>query len=166
MQHSSPEVNDRPRGVLARLTPVFVAIALVVLYYAVAGHSTPPQGWGSDYAAAIGTASETDRNVVVAFYSKGCPPCAAMDRNVLGSEAVRGELAGFVPVRVDAFQERELANRFGVQGTPTYAVIDPQGRLLARCDGYQPEERFVAFLRQALVLGREVSSVQRPPSVP
>lgn len=166
MPYSSPHANDRRQGVFARLTPVYVAIAMVVLYYAVAGRSTPPQGWGSDYAAAMGAASETQRNVVVAFYSKGCPPCAAMDRNVLGSEAVRSELAGFVPVRVDAFQERELANQFDVQGTPTYAVVDPQGRLLARCEGYQPVERFVAFLRQALVLQGDIPSAQPPSNAP
>ena len=128
--------------------PLALAAALV-LYFFVSRPVGHPAGWGEDFDTALRQAAESGKELVVAFHSDGCPPCTAMDRTVLGSQAVQRSLADFVPVRVNVAQNPDLAQRYFVQVTPTYAVLGPSGKLVARTDGYHTEEMFVAFLQQA-----------------
>ncbi len=72
-----------------------------------------------------------------------------MDRNVLPQKKVSLALQAFVPVRLDATRERELANRYNVYGTPTYAIVQPNGQLVAKCQGYHTAQEFVAFIDRA-----------------
>ncbi len=146
-----------------RWGPTLLLTALAVLYFFVATRSTPvPEGWGSDFDAALAQAAVEDRNVVIAFNMRGCPPCRAMDRTVLPDPAVRSALEGYIPVRADVDEQRELANRFGVQGTPTYAVVGSDGRLLTKCSGYQPVKTFVGFLELASTRARRDSAATAP----
>lgn len=123
----------------------------MALYYFASSASAPPQTWAADWTTALREAQATRRQVMIDFYMNGCPPCEIMHRSVLRSRAVQEALSDFVPLRIDAARERELANRFEVFGTPTYVIVDAQGRFLARCEGLQTEEAFVAFLERAAV---------------
>jgi thioredoxin-related protein len=149
MNESLPRLNAPKGRRLRDWTPVLFAAALVALYYVITHTGSSLENWSTDYTAAITRAASTDRMVLVAFYSEGCPSCAAMKRGVLNSPAVREALAGFIPVKVNVACERKLANSLGVVGTPTYAVLDGRGKLLAWCDGYQPVDQFVRFLERA-----------------
>ena len=127
---------------------VFVA-ALVVAYLVVTRPTPPPEGWGSDYGAALEQAAGSDRKVICAFYLDGCPPCKVMDRTVLITAEVKEALRGFVPVRVNMAREPELAARFGVIAAPTYVVVGADGRMLAGYVGSATVEQFVEFLKRA-----------------
>ncbi len=141
-----PEVVQQPRRFPWGLA--FFVVCLIALYSITAGPAVVPEGWGTDYEAALTQATTGKRNVVVAFHMSACPPCLLMDRTVLGSSAVQEALGGFVPVRVDVDERRDLSARFGVFATPTYAVLDTEGRLVARCEGYQSVKAFVTFLER------------------
>jgi thioredoxin-related protein len=58
-------------------------------------------------------------------------------------------IASVVPVRLDLGQSPELSERYQVYATPTYLVLDANGRLLARDSGYRSVDEFVAFLSRA-----------------
>jgi thioredoxin-related protein len=130
---------------------VLIVVAFVAIYLVTTGPVPPPPGWGSDFEAAVADAEASERNLVIAFYLPGCPACVAMDRTVLGSEAVQDALKRFVPVRLDAGESFALAERLGVFGAPTYVVVDTRGALLAKCGGYQSVEAFIGFLDRALL---------------
>ena len=104
------------------------------------------EGWKSDFGEALSEAAASNRHVLIAFSMPGCPPCVAMERTVLGTRAVRAALSDFVPARVDITGQPELANRFGVFATPTYAIVDFTGRLLAKSEGQQSIDEFLRFL--------------------
>ena len=87
--------------------------------------------------------------MLVAFYMPGCPPCTVMDRTVLNQDPIKAALKDYVPVRVDTNRHPELAAQFGALATPTYAVVNSRGRLLARCEGLQSVEGFLSFLKRA-----------------
>jgi thioredoxin-related protein len=135
------------RGTSGRLIGLFVLIA--GLYWIVGRPVQPPAGWGADVAVAMNKARAEGRRLLIAFHQPGCPPCAAMDRDVLGDSDVQKAIAPFVPVRVDVQKDSELANQLGVFGTPTYAVVDPDGTMVTRTEGFQPVEAFVRFLERA-----------------
>lgn len=144
MQHieATPR-SRRPWG------PVIIVVAALGFYYVTTLPSRPLDGWQVDYASALTQAAGTDRKLVVAFHTDGCPPCRTMEQQVLTSPLVRKALDAFIAVRVDASRERELANLFDIAGTPTYTIVDKSGRVLARCEGFQPVEAFVEFLKSA-----------------
>lgn len=134
-------------GRTERWGPTLFIAATLAVYFLLNRPAAAPAGWGEDYEAALKDAGVTKRHVVIAFYSEGCPPCAAMDRTVLGTTKVREALAGYLPVRIDVNRQREPAIRYQVFATPTFVVIDEAGRELARREGYQSIEEFVAFLK-------------------
>lgn len=140
-------------GRAQRWGPTLLIASAFVLYFLLSRPAPAPAGWGDDYEAALKDAGATSRHVIIAFYSEGCPPCAAMDRTVLGTPEVGEALSGFVPVRLDVNRHREPASRFRVLATPTFVVIDEAGRELARREGYQSIDEFVAFLKDHASLG-------------
>jgi thioredoxin-related protein len=137
-----------PSGRTQRWGPTLLIAATLMLYFFVSRPAAAPAGWGDDYEAALKDAVATGRHVVIAFYSEGCPPCAAMDRMVLGTPEVREALLGYLPVRLDVNRQREPARRYQVLATPTFVVTDEAGRPLAQREGYLSKEEFVAFLKE------------------
>jgi thiol:disulfide interchange protein DsbD len=84
--------------------------------------------------AALSTALEQaraqGRPVLVDFAASWCKDCAAMDAAVFPAAEVRNELTNFVFVRYQADKPnespaREILDRFGVMGLPTYVVLKP-----------------------------------------
>ena len=70
------------------------------------------------------------RPVFVDFAASWCKNCVAMDEAVLGSAEVQRRLKDFVVVRYQAERPnespaREVLDRFGVIGLPTYVVLLP-----------------------------------------
>jgi len=149
-------MSSRP-GRSHRWGPTLLIASTLVLYFFLSRPRAAPAGWGDDYGAALRDAGATSRHVVIAFYSEGCPPCAAMDRTVLGTREVREALLGYLPVRLDVNRHREPALRYQVFATPTFVVTDEAGRQLAQRQGYQSKEEFVAFLKENAPLFKPAS---------
>ncbi|MCH9058936.1 MAG: thioredoxin family protein, partial [Planctomycetes bacterium] len=118
--------------------------------YAFAARPVPGLvGWSEDFPAAMRLAGASHRNVLVVFQLPGCSPCRRMERSVLPDPKVTRALASLVPVHLDLSQTPQLSERYQVWGTPTYLLLDPQGRLLARDSGYRSVDEFVSFLSRA-----------------
>jgi thiol:disulfide interchange protein DsbD len=120
----------------------------LTLYFLVSRPPSVPAGWGDDLTAGIQQARVAGKNLVIDFYSEGCPPCMAMDRFVLPSAEVQAAVADFVSVRVNVVRDSETAARFKVSGTPTFVIASPDGTALSRIEGYITPEMFVSFLKQ------------------
>ncbi|MFQ5589985.1 MAG: thioredoxin family protein [Phycisphaerae bacterium] len=134
----------------ARVLGAALAVTAAAYLYSGMNLSAPSfEHWEISFEAAQDKARVADRNMLLAFYMHGCPPCAIMDRSVLNTSAVKQALQSYVPARLDALSE-PAAGRYGVYATPTFIIADPAGKALARCEGYQSVEEFTAFLQQAL----------------
>lgn len=134
---------------LGQWVPLLIALGALGLYV-VATRPTPPlEGWETDYAAAIDKARSSQKPLLIDFYMDNCASCVVMERTVLNQLPVEQALSDFVRVRVDVMRERHVANRYGVVGTPTYAVVDTDGTLVAKIEGVQPVDRFIKFLKRA-----------------
>ena len=95
------------------------------MYFAVRPPATDFSDWGDDLDDALRKASKGGRPVLVAFYMPGCTPCRFMDRTVLSDSDVKRALHNYVRVRLDATVQTDLARRYEVGATPTYAVVLP-----------------------------------------
>jgi thiol:disulfide interchange protein len=89
--------------------------------------------------------------VFVDVYADWCTWCTKMDEDVFVDSRVQRALLGFVPIKVDADKGggRAVADRYRVSGLPAYLLIDGDGNLVGRFDGYWPVEPFLAKLGRA-----------------
>ena len=78
------------------------------------------------YARALELQRELNVPLVVYFYADWCPYCRSLDARYLPTAPVQAYLRGVIKVRINpehGRQERELANRYGVTGYPTFLVM-------------------------------------------
>ena len=122
----------------------------------------------ADFATGLERASAEQRPVLAYFTANWCGYCKKMDRTTWKSPAVIERLAGIVAVRVDVDETQprngqagaDVAARYGVQGTPTLAVLDRNGQVLARTSGYLDERQLLEWLDRSA--GRPATKA--PPS--
>ncbi|MFQ5491692.1 MAG: thioredoxin family protein [Phycisphaerae bacterium] len=147
------DVPIHPEGVASgkRVSRTLLAVALAGLaaFVVLRGQLTPLSEWPADFQQAQRNAVDAQKPLLIQFSSSGCPYCVRMDREVLTTEAVGALLADFELVRIDAWQEDALAGRYGIEGIPAFVVLGPQGQFVGKVEGYQPADRFTAFLRRA-----------------
>jgi len=82
-------------------------------------------------AEALQKARAEKRPLLIDFAASWCKNCAAMDASVLPSAEVKEQLKEFIVVRYEAEKPndspaREVLNRFGVMGLPTFVVLKPE----------------------------------------
>ncbi len=111
-----------------------------------------------DFNAGMERARGEGRPMLATFVTDWCPYCSKMNTKTWRASAVAERLEELVAVRVDAEERRgdggtsgvELAARYGVHGFPAQLLLDPEGRVLSRFDGYQSPPELLAWLDDAL----------------
>ncbi len=111
-----------------------------------------------DFAPTIVAAREAEhledhakpRPMVVMFSSETCTWCRKMEVDTFASEPIAKIADQFVWAKVDVEEHEDLGAEFNVRGLPTLVVLNGENRVIASEPGYQPPERFVAFLTKAL----------------
>jgi YHS domain-containing protein/thiol-disulfide isomerase/thioredoxin len=95
--------------------------------------------WGHDFATAEAEAARLHRPLVVHFHATYCGPCKRMEKELLHTQQVLKTLdAGFVAVKVELPNPKVQA-RFKVSSMPTDLVLGPDGKVLYRSEGYEPD---------------------------
>ncbi len=99
---------------------------------------------------ALSKARGEKKLVFVDVYADWCGWCTRMDEDVFTDERVRTALLAYVPIKVDADRGgRSVASRYRVSGLPAFLVLNADGELVGRFDGYLPAEPFLARLARA-----------------
>ena len=128
--------------------------------------SAAGEGWLVDFEQAKELAAKENKDILIEFTgSDWCPPCKALQQNVL-SQAVFKNAApkNFILLFVDnprdkshqsaaeQTQYKELAQQYKVTGVPTVFLADAQGRPYAKQVGYsgQKAPAYVAMLTEKI----------------
>jgi thiol:disulfide interchange protein DsbD len=116
----------------------------------------------------INSLSELDERIVAAagrtvmldFYADWCVSCKEMERFTFSDERVKARLRDVVLLQADVTannaEHAALLKRFRLFGPPGIIFFDGEGREIPglRVIGFQPAERFVTVLDQALSFKR------------
>lgn len=109
--------------------------------------------WHPDFEAAKALAAQTNRLVLLHFWTEGCGPCMQMEREVFSREDVAAAIAaGYVPVRLHS--SHPAARQFNVSRYPTDLIITPQGEVIDRSVGGQVAGQYMARLTQVAANSR------------
>lgn len=128
------------------------AIALAVVL-ACAGESVGQEvRWRHDYGAARKEATAAGKPLLLDFGSDNCVWCRKLDATTFRTPAVVELLNDrFVPVKVDGGgKDSWLAEKAGVEAFPTLVLLSPEGKVLARHDGYADAAKLIPLLKQAV----------------
>ena len=130
-----------------------VVIILILVKDRLDSRSRPsgsPVEWSNDYTAALTAAKEQSKPVLLAFHADWCPPCNQMKSTTYHDSEVISTVAKFIPVMIDVDRQKELTDRFGVEGYPTYIVTDQSGGVIETFAGYYTSSEFIQTLNAAL----------------
>ena len=89
--------------------------------------------------------------VFVDLSADWCHWCTKMDEDVFPDERVKTALTEFIAIRVDTEKRggRSVASRYRVNGLPAFLVLDANGDVVRRFDGYLPVDVFLRKLGPA-----------------
>ncbi|MBQ9786934.1 MAG: thioredoxin family protein [Lentisphaeria bacterium] len=118
-----------------------------------------PEGWSDNYPAALRKAKAEKKNILVLFTgSDWCGFCIRLKKDVLDRKEFQRvapavyELVYFdFPNRkkISASQmkmQRELADKWGVDGYPTTVIVSPEGEKIKSIVGYRNPEMYLKEL--------------------
>ena len=124
------------------------------------------EGWLVDFEKAQAQAAKEGKSILMEFTgSDWCPPCKALQKNVLSKDVFNTEMPkSFVLLKLDSPRDKSkqtpeeieqykvLSAKYGIQGVPTIFLADAKGRPYYETVGYSgdPADKYVANLKEQL----------------
>ena len=133
-----------------RLTAVKKAAALLAAMVVLLPSLAPAAGrvnW-YDYKEARALGKAQEKKVFLYFRSDNCTYCSQMEKETLSApEVARFLNRHFISARIDTDRNPAISAKYRVVGLPTAYFIGDDGTRIGGLPGFQPSDRFLAFLR-------------------
>jgi len=131
-----------------------IALIIIVLARDRSVSQSQPEGpaieWSRDFAAALTAAKQQNKPILLAFDADWCVYCDRMKRTTYLDPGVRAIVAKFIPVTIDFDGRPDLVRRYGIEGPPSYVVLDGSSSEVATFVGYHTASQFIQALDSAL----------------
>lgn len=113
--------------------------------------------WQPSLEAAQQLAAQTNRLVLVHFWSTTCKPCMKLEKEVFSQPAVGRALdVNFVLFKVNCEESPGTAQLYNVSTIPTDVIITPTGRLVAQIQSPPSATQYIAQMNQAAAGHRQL----------
>ncbi len=107
--------------------------------------------WILSYDKALTKAGETNKPIMIDFYTDWCGWCKKLDKNTYIDSAVVAKSSEFVSVKINAEKDRKSAAAHGVSSYPTILFLDKTGKEIWRINGYKTASQFINEMVRAQV---------------
>jgi protein disulfide-isomerase len=112
-------------------SPLFLVFATLLALPARAQQNSIQ--WHHDLESAKTAAKQTNRLVLIHFWTTSCGPCLALDQKVFNQPGVASAIeAQFVPVKLNADENSATAQWYEINRVPMDVVITPDGQLIGK----------------------------------
>ena len=99
--------------------------------------------------------------VFVDAYTSWCQPCLLMLKNVFTLNNVADFYnENFINLKIDFSKQKELANKFGITGYPSFLFLNGDGKLVHMGSGYSNEEKFIGYGKEALKKAKGIEFIE------
>lgn len=128
-----PPLSSANGIAMSRRLTYFLFSALVAAVASATTHAQSAVNWRVNLDAAKLEAAQSNRLLLIHFYTKSCGPCKLLEKQVFNQPHVAAALEqNYVPVKVDADASPALRGAFRIERVPTDVVLTHQGNLLAK----------------------------------
>jgi thioredoxin-related protein len=108
--------------------------------------STGVTWYGYDEGMALGKTN--GKSILINFYADWCGYCRKMDKEIFSkSDAADFINQNFVPIKINADNEKQLAQAYRVSGLPSTWFLDENGEEILNLPGYLPKEMFTSYMK-------------------
>jgi thioredoxin-like negative regulator of GroEL len=142
-----------------------VRILLLLACLSPAARAATPAGWSTNTNALSGIAG-SKQPVLVFFTADWCTYCKLMERTTLTNDAVKQVVTNLTHIVVDIDAHQDLAQKYGIDGVPTFLLLSDTGTEVRRSSSFQPAPDFLRWLTngvtavQAAIARREAFEKQ------
>ena len=150
-QTASPAKKSSPFSTIA-----LIAFAIVAGILVQESTSMPESAvnWGKDLKVALAASGAESKPILLNFTSRGCQYCVQMEKEVIVQDDIKSTIEKYIPVKLDAFDNKEASARYDIYALPAYVIVDANDKKLDMVDGVQPAGRFKEFLDKGLVIAQ------------
>ncbi|MHB9106426.1 MAG: thioredoxin family protein [Armatimonadota bacterium] len=117
------------------------------------GEATAAEGakvnWHHSLPDALAEAKGRKTLILVDFHADWCGWCTKLDQETLSNAEVQTRLRDFTLLKIDTDKYPDIANKYGVSGLPTTAILDANGKAMLSQPGYMTPKDYLQFLAQA-----------------
>lgn len=103
----------------------------------------------TDINGALNEAQNQNKSVALIFDQDSCVYCEILKDNVLSNSTVQKELnENYIVVLVDINKNPNIADKYGIFGTPTIKFLKPDGTESGKIEGYLDSDEFLKALKE------------------
>lgn len=128
-----------------------LALSSVALGLVLFGQSATaePIVWQTDFRQATRQSQQQKKPLLIKVGATWCHYCVKMKRETFQDAHIADHVnACFIPLSVDADQNRELVRALNVRAFPTTLVVSPDMKIVKRIRGYQSVRQFDSHLER------------------
>ena len=119
-----------------------------------------PVAWQTDVAAARQLAQQSNRLLLLHFWSVNCGPCRALETKVFSQPGFAQTLSvHYVPVKVNVEEQPALVQAYKITQYPTEVVVGLDGREISR---FRAPQNPASYLATATQIARANPPVLKP----
>jgi len=133
------------------IRPGLALVPFLVLIAPASAADPKPIAWKTDYNAARKEAQEKGLPLLVVVGTEECYYCRKLDGSTLRDAGVIAQITGnFIPLKIDANREPNLAKALKVQVYPTLVLAAPDGKIHNFIEGYLDADRLTEHMKRAV----------------
>ncbi|MBV6457598.1 MAG: Thiol:disulfide interchange protein DsbD [Fimbriimonadaceae bacterium] len=119
------------------------AVCLILALIAIPGSID----WRKDLEKSVAKAKREKKELALYFKTTWCKWCDKFDKTTLIDDAVVEAMGTRVAVKIDAERNRALVRKYAVACYPTILLMDANGTIRTRIEGYKTADELLPALR-------------------
>lgn len=124
-------------------------LALFIVPIAINSANAEEIDWVKDYEAALAQAKETNRPIMIDYYTDWCGWCKKLDKETYQHNAVVEKSDEFISAKINAEKDVKSARAHGVSSYPTILFLNSEGKEIWRVKGYKNGPQFLLEMVRA-----------------
>ncbi|MEZ6045512.1 MAG: thioredoxin fold domain-containing protein [Planctomycetaceae bacterium] len=122
--------------VALRINRFLLCAGFVCLLFLQAGSLRADVQWRTSLREVALEAKQTGKPMLLKFTAEWCTFCHKMEKSFDRTDVSQLVNENFVPIKVDADENKKLVKEIGIDGFPTTVIISPDFQVLQKITGY------------------------------
>ena len=106
--------------------------------------------WIYSFDGGLEQAKEQDKPIMIDFYGESCSWCDVLDKKTYTDKEVNSLAEKFICIKIDVYKNRQVTNKYKIQGLPTIVFLNNNAEEIERIIGYRGPSPFVEIMRKVI----------------